>query len=595
LAKLRALPKYPFGKYLKQHKRAYTLGFISLVIVDAINVLLPLTVKEAVDAIGPKDFNRVLWMGAIYVALMLGQAVGRYLWRLYLMGSSHEIARELRLRLYDHLQRLPLSYYQRVRTGDLMSRATNDIESIRMAVGPGILVSVDAILVFVFIVPVMFWLSPKLTLLTFAFFPFVPWITAKLGDKIDTLFESLQKKMSGISAHAQESFGAVRLIKSLVLEPRMHERFRGLSEDYRAEGMELAKYQAVFSPLLTLITNLGTLLILVVGGLDVMSGTLTLGTFIAFQRFVVQLSWPMEAIGWAVTMNREGIAADRRLDEMMQVAPVSSTTAIEETSDFGSRLYIRELVYAHADSNDFGLEIRDLSIEPGQKIGLVGGVGSGKSTLFNLLLRLYEPPARSIYLDGTDICAIPLEKLRQKVASVEQQIFLFSEKVLVNMTLGNPRDVSEEEVVRASEVACIRTEVGELNDGFGTRLGERGINLSGGQKQRLALTRALVRQPSLLLLDDCFSAVDVEIESRIIENFFELYPELSVCFASHRLSVMPRMDEIWLLERGKLVGRGTHRELLKSHPLYQSLWEKSERRLEEETADLGIIVEEVAK
>jgi len=581
------LKRYPFWPYLRKHWVRYVVGLVSLIVVDAINVSLPLLVRDAVDAIAPKDYRRVVWAGVLYGVMMLGQAVGRYLWRWYLIGSSFLVATELRSDLYRHLQKLPLKYYQKTRTGDLMSRATNDIESIRMAVGPGILITVDAALVFLMIVPVMFWLSVKLSLLAFAFYPLVPWITIKLGDRIDALFESLQSKLSNMSAFAQESFSGIRLIKSLVLEPRVESRFWNLSKAYEKEAIVLAKYQAVFSPSLTFLTGLGTLLILMAGGMDVIHGVITVGTFIAFQRYVVQLSWPMEAIGWAVTMTKEGVAAHRRLEQVMSAPQVTSVAApfapIRQNRDADELLAIQDLSYRFDEGKgeqNFVLNIPSLQIHQGQKIGLVGPVGSGKSTLFQLILRLYEPAEGNIFFKGRDVLSIPSEELRQQIASVEQQIFLFSEDINSNIVMGIAGKVSASEIERASTVASIQGEILELTKGFETRLGERGVNLSGGQKQRLALMRALVREPSLLILDDSFSAVDVDIENQIIENFFALYPQLSVCFASHRLSIMPRMDEIWLIDAGKIIDTGHHKELLQRSSLYRLLWEKSERMIE---------------
>ncbi len=581
------LKKYPFWPYLKRHKTQYLIGFISLILVDAVNVAIPLAIRDGIDAIEPKDYRRLVWAAAILGIMMVLQSLGRYLWRWYLIGTSHFIATELRNDLYRHLQRLPLKYYQSIRTGDLMSRATNDIESIRMAVGPGILITVDGFVQFFMIVPVLFYLSWKLALLALAFYPLAPWITLRVGTKIEALFESLQVRLSSMSAFAQESFSAIRLIKSLVLENRVQSRFWGFSKTYEKEGIVLAKYQAVFSPALVLLTGAGTLLILIFGGMDVIHKVITVGTFIAFQRYVVVLSWPMEAIGWAVTMAEEGIAAQRRLDQVMSAPQVSSVVIPakppKEERSQARLLAIENLNYRFdkaRSEESFELEIPKLSIRKGQKIGLVGPVGSGKTTLFQLILRLYEPEADTIFFKGQDVLSIPASELRKEIASVEQQIYLFSEDIRSNVVMGRAGRISDREVEKATRVACIENEVLELTRGFQTQLGERGVNLSGGQKQRVALTRALVRQPELLILDDSFSAVDVDIENQIIENFFSQYPDLSICFASHRLSIMPRMDEIWLLDRGKIVETGHHKDLIRSNRLYRLLWEKSERMIE---------------
>lgn len=587
------LGRYPFWEYIRLYRRQYAIGLGWLLVVDAINVVLPLLIKVAVDAIPARQSSRLMIAAVAYLGLMLVQSAGRYAWRVYLMGSAHRIANDLRTQLYGHLQRLPLAHYQKARTGDLMSRATNDIESVRMAVGPGILVTVDALLMFAMIVPVMLYFSLKLTLLAFAFFPIVPFLTARLGKHIDVLFESLQTRMSRLSAHAQESFVAIRLIKSLVLEGRVFQRFRLLSGEYRVEGMKLARYEATFSPALGFLTNMGTFLILLLGGLDVLHGAITIGTFVAFQRFVVQLSWPMEAIGWAVTMNQEGQAALRRIQDLLRTPPVESVRAGAAPVRTGAPLLqIQNLRHAIAGS-PFTLAIDRLEIGRGRKIGVVGAVGSGKSTLFQLLLRLSEPPAGAVFLEGRDVVSIPLPELRERVASVEQQVALFSESIRANLVMGVRQSIEPSEVQRAVETAAILDEVLELHQGFETLLGERGVNLSGGQKQRLALARALVRRPELLLVDDAFSAVDVAIEEKIIQGLFKQYPETSLCFASHRLSVMTRMDEIWLLQEGKVIARAPHGELLQSNALYRALWEKSERERDAEAIGGALEVSEV--
>lgn len=582
--------KYPFWVYISQYPERYFMGLLTLAAVDLVNVSLPLLVKYAIDAIPEKKLNQVIWASVGYLVLMILQSYGRYLWRIYLMGTSHLVASEVRTKLYRHIQRLPLAYHQQISTGDLMSRATNDVESVRMALGPGILVTADAILMLVLIIPPMLFLSVKLSLLAFAFYPLVPWITKKIGTQIDHLFEEMQKRMSGLSGFAQESFLGVRLIRSMVLENETLKRFRGLSQDYQSQGFKLAKWEAIFSPSLGLLTNLGTFLILLLGGFDVISGAITVGTFVAFQRFVVQLSWPMEAIGWAVTMHREGFAAQRRIDDILGQKPVESVLNSEMSvkSHLSSILEIKKLQFHYpnwSQQHAFNLTLENIRVRPGQKIGIVGRVGAGKTTLLNLWIRLYEPPLGSMFLRGQDITSIALKELRNRIAMVEQNIFLFSETVSVNMGLGI-KSVSDERIKELVELAQISDEIEELPGQYNATLGERGVNLSGGQKQRLALVRALLRGPEVLLLDDCFSAVDVEVESRIIDTFFDRFPNLTVLFSSHRLSAMARMDEIWVLEAGTIVERGAHSHLLQVSPLYQQLWSQSERELDRERLGL---------
>ncbi|NBX92411.1 MAG: ABC transporter ATP-binding protein [Proteobacteria bacterium] len=584
---------YPFSRYLSKYRKRYLLGFVWLLFVDFLNVVQPLIVKGAMDALVSKQTRVVVLAGAAYFMAMTLQSVGRYWWRVYLIGTANFVSSDLRREFYEHLQKIPLSAYHKHRTGDLMSRATNDIEAIRMALGPGILVALDAVIMFVMLVPAMLWLSVKMTLLTFALYPLVPWLTAKLGNKIDLFFEKMQAQLSHMSAYAQEIFSGIRLIKSLVLEDQAGKKFRELSKDYVKEGNTLARYESVFSPTLGLITQCGTLFILFFGAKDVVAGVITVGTFIAFQRFVVQLSWPMEAIGWSVTMTREAKAAERRLEEIFTELSVQEKypEVIAKSPDYQLEITDLKFNFGSLASQSFTLSLEGLEISPGRKVGLVGAVGSGKSTLFNLLIRLYEPPPGTVFLKGKDIRAIPLEELRQRVASVEQQVVLFGETISTNLNLGLLEEGSAAEVERATRTAGIFTEIMNLPKEFDTALGEKGINLSGGQKQRVALARALLRKPELLLLDDCFSAVDVEHEQQIIDRFFEAYPHLTVLFSSHRLSVMPRMDEIWLMSSGKIVARGSHVELMKSCSLYRELWRESEREQEREIVS-GVVTRE---
>lgn len=575
---------YPFSRFLVKYRRPYFWGFLWLVFVDFLNIVQPLLVKTVMDALAVQGLRTVMIASFSYVLVMILQSVGRYWWRVYLIGTANYVACDLRKELYQHLQKIPPVQYQKHRTGDLMSRATNDIESIRMALGPGILVALDAVIMFVMLVPAMLWLSWKLTFLTFAFFPFVPLITAKLGNQIDHFFEKLQGSLSHLSAYAQETFSGIRLIKSLVLENHSFEKFKEISGEYVRDGRRLARYESVFSPSLGWITQMGTLFILFWGGRDVMSGAITVGTFIAFQRFVVQLSWPMEAIGWSVTMTREAKAAERRIETILQEPSIQDFyQEIEEKSD-QNEVEIHQLQYGFQvnGKSHFNLNLEHLFLQPGKKIGLVGPVGCGKTTLFNLLLRVYEPPTATCYLKGKDIRSIPLNELRKRVGSVEQQVVLFGESVATNLRLGLIEKPSLAEMTQACEIAGVELEIRALEKGFETFIGEKGVTLSGGQRQRIALARALLRKPELLLLDDCFSAVDVECEQQIIDKFFKAYPDLSILFSSHRLSVMPRMDEIWVMENGKVISVGKHSELIRSCHLYRSLWRESEREIERE-------------
>lgn len=580
---------YPFSRFLVKYKRPYWKGFLWLLFVDLLNIVQPLLVKSAMDALVPRAMKTVVWSAIAYLLAMVLQSIGRYWWRVYLIGTANYVASDLRKEFYEQLQKIPLIRYYRFKTGDLMSRATNDIESIRMALGPGILVALDAVIMFLMLVPAMLWLSWKLTLLTFAFYPLVPLLTAKIGNKVDFYFEKMQTRLSQMSAYAQEIFSGIRLIKALVLENHSDQRFRKLSSDFVKEGQSLARFESVFSPSLGLLTQMGTFFILFFGGKDVINGAISVGTFIAFQRFVVQLSWPMEAIGWSVTMTREAKAAERRIEQLLHEPVIENIYPAGARLSGKIELEIKQLQFQFGDQNDkgFSLQLDGLQLVSGQKVGLVGAVGSGKTTLFNLLLRLYEPPPASIFFKGQDIKSISLSELRQRLGNVEQQVTLFGETVETNLGMGLPEKPGLEEIHQSLEVAGVWDEVKALRDGIHTFVGEKGVTLSGGQRQRIALARALVRRPELLLLDDCFSAVDVEREQEIIGKFFEAFPRLTILFASHRLSIMPRMDVIWVLDKGRVVSQGPHSSLIRTCTLYRSLWQESEKEVERERLESG--------
>lgn len=568
---------YPFWPFLKAHKKVYLLGTLALIVVDLVNVAIPVAVKYAIDAVPLKNTRGLVTVGVVLLGMMVLQSACRFLWRIFFQGASYRITSDLRLKLYSHLQKLPLQYYQKVRTGDLMSRMTNDIEAIRMALGPGVLVSLDAVILLALLIPLMLWMSVKLTLLALAFLPLVPWLTSHLGKKIERVFAKTQGDLSELSAYTQESLRAIRLIKSLVLEDKVKDRFSKMSSSYVTSAITVAKYEAILSPSLSLLSRAGVFLILIVGGMDVIQGALTVGTFVAFHRFVGQVSWPMEAMGWAVTLHQEGAAAYARLQEVLLIDPVkSSHPNLYPTPKQPTLLRVDNLSYQYPTPEGFVLSLSDLSIGQGKRVGIVGPVGAGKTTLFQLILRLYEPPQGTIFWKNEDVTTVPLQRLRQEIASVEQQIFLFSENISDNITMGITEPLSRHRILTAGTHAGIEKEILSMESGLDSLLGERGVDLSGGQKQRIAIARALVRSPELVLLDDCFSAVDVEVERQIIDNLINHYPTLSLCVASHRLSIMPLMDEIWLLEHGHLVEKAPHDQLLVSQPLYRQLWETSQ-------------------
>ncbi len=601
--------RYTALALLWNFRRPYLYGVIALVIVDLVNVGLPLIIKAALDDIQKSNFPSVMWAALFYLGLMITQAVGRYIWRKYLFSTSFLLAQKLRTDLFATCEALPMREYQHLRTGDLMARATNDIEAVRIFLSVGLLICCDTILVFLFTIPAMAFLSLKLMIASLIFFPIAPLFTKLVGDKIDTFFEKLQIKMSQMSTFSQESFLSIRFIQSLVLERAVAKKFMVLSDTYRKMGISLALSQSSLTPVLSLLTFGGIFVTLLVGSKDVVTGVITVGTVVAFHRFIMQLAWPMEALGWMTSILKEGQAAMRRLNQIFDLAEAPpSLLTIQHSAEpspptkkstFALCIHslnitpygpydIRDSHFSFSEetdipyrtTSDFTLSLPDAEIKSGKKIGLIGEIGSGKTTLFYLLLRLLEPPKNKLYFFGEDITSIETKRLRQEIAYVPQTPVLFSASIKNNLEMGNPRkDASPTSLLELMDLVGLKDEIASQAFRLETVLNERGNNLSGGQRQRLAIARALFRNPHMLLMDDPFSSVDRDKEEHIFCALLDQFPDLTIFLATQRLSMMPLLDEIWVFHHGKIVQKGTHPTLLESHQSYREWFDGGNVRL----------------
>jgi ATP-binding cassette subfamily B protein len=533
---------------------------------------------------------------AQYAGLLLGIAVTagcfRFLSRRVIVAVSREIEYDLRNDFYAHLQRLSVSYFQSVRTGDIMSRATNDLSAVRLMVGPAIMYSASTLIVFVVAIAMMLSIDMRLTLIALIPLPLVTLSVKFFGAAIHRRFEHIQAQLSEISAVVQESLSGVRVIRAYGQERAELNRFAQANQEYLNRNRGLIILQGLFSPSLSLFLGLSALLVLWLGSRSVVLERISVGELVAFNAYLVMLSWPVIAFGWITNMLQRGMASWKRmlpiLDTVPEIADTEQTTNPEQVESIQGRLELRHLTFAYGDG-DGSPVLRDVSlrIDPGQTVALVGATGSGKSTLLNLIPRLYDPPPGTIFIDDVDIRELPLASLRGAIGFVPQEPFLFSDTIAENIAFGSFDKTTDKAfdqiaVQRMAAVANLDTDIKEFSNEYQTIVGERGITLSGGQKQRTAIARALMVDPRIIILDDALSAVDTYTEERILSQLNTELRDRTTLIVSHRISTVRQADLIVVLQNGSVVERGSHDELLAYGGVYADLHRK--QLLEDELA-----------
>jgi ATP-binding cassette subfamily B multidrug efflux pump len=522
-------------------------------------------------------------VGVLYLAVAVVQGICRYAWRMYLIRASLFSGRDMRGSFAGHLFGLSASFFDKRPVGELMSLATNDIEAVRMALGAGLLILGDAVFYFATVPLAMYWLSPKLTLLAFLPLPIVPWIVLRNEQEVHTRFERVQQSFAELSAMAQESLSGARVLKGFAREGAQIRRFRERGESYLKLNLGLARVQTAFGPTLDLIVSMGLVLLLFVGGRMVMADqdALTLGTFVAFQRYIQKMIWPMAAIGMAVSHYQRAVSSSNRLKEVYAIGtdvpevkhPILPAFTGGRTA---GAIEFRDLSFAFPGASGKPvLDRLNLKIEPGERIAFVGTVGSGKSALLSLLPRIYPVGRGMLFVDGVDVNDWPVDELRRQVGFVSQDVFLFSESVTENVAFG----LYHELVESSARMAAVHEEILGLASSYQTRLGERGVNLSGGQKQRLTIARALAKSPAVLVLDDALSSVDVQTEERILKGLRGRPGRNTELIAAHRISTIKDADRIVVLEQGAIRQLGTHAELVQDRRgLYRKYFEQQRLR-----------------
>jgi ATP-binding cassette subfamily B protein len=590
-------PLFPF---LRPYRRRYGWGLAALIGEVIFWVAIPQIIRAAIDELQQSfTADRLLY----YAGLLVGAAVckGFFLFwtRMILIGISRDIEYDLRNALYQHLTRLSLSYFQRTRTGDLMSRSINDLGAVRMMLGPGIMYSARTTVVMIAAIAILLQISPRLTLACFALVPFIALIVSAFGRRIHERFEAIQEMMSTLSAKVQESLAGMRVIRAYSQEAPDQERFREMNEEYVERNRTLIRIWGMFYPMLEVLMGLVFVIVLWMGGREVERGAMTIGSFVAFNVYMGQLSWPMIALGWVVNLYQRGTASLGRLHQVLSeqpeiadtegvsapatglIAPLPPAAAAETGSNGpgagggrawrGTRIEIRNLSFAY--NGKPVLRNIDLTIPAGSTLAIVGPTGSGKSTLANLIPRLYDAPPGTLFLDGIEARRYRLAELRRMIGFVPQETFLFSETLRENIAFGVEQS-REEEVRRAAEIAGLAEDIAGFPRGYQTLVGERGITLSGGQKQRTAIARAVLRDPSVLILDDALSSVDTYTEEMILTRLQSVLRGRTSILISHRISTVRNADQIIVLEHGQIAERGTHEELLARGRYYPELYQK---------------------
>ncbi len=587
------------NKYLFQYKRYLILGTLFLVISNIFAIIPAQVVRYAFDLVKENiDLYRlyegyglqssiyelftssIFIYGIIILVMALLRGVFLFLVRQTIIAMSRYIEYDLKNEIYAHYQTLPLSFYRSHNTGDLMARISEDVGKVRMYLGPAIMYGINLVTLFLILIPYMFTINARLTIYVLLPLPVLSLSIYYVNNLIEQRSTEIQKALSGLSTYTQEAFSGIRVLKAFAREEDSANKFDVLSDDYKNKALRLTFVNALFFPLILALIGLSVILTVYIGGLEVMRGAITTGNIAEFIIYVNLLTWPVTSLGWITSIVQQAAASQQRINEFLQTKTdiISTENLVQELE---GRVHFDRVSFVYPDSGIKALTDISFKVDPGQSLAIIGTTGAGKSTIANLLLRLYDPTQGQVLVDDAPIQAYDLTSLRSQVGYVPQDVFLFSETIRNNIAWGEP-GLPQDAISQAASDADLLENIDRFPNGFETRVGERGITLSGGQKQRVSIARAIVRDPKILILDDALSAVDTKTENTILNNLKRIMQGRTSIIISHRVSSAKLADHILVLDDGRIAEKGSHEQLISLGGIYKTLYDK---QLQEEEVE----------